>query len=144
MNFGKMTAIAIAASVVAGPAYAYDDKDVIDYRQHIMKVLDAQTASVGMLVSTLITNDNLVAHLDAIAATAKAATKSFEPKVLGGESSPEVWAKWDDFKKRMDDMATKTAALAETARAHGQDAIMADMVAAFSCKSCHDLYRIKK
>lgn len=45
--------IALLALVAFLPfqAGAYDDKDVIDYRQHIMKSLDEQVAAVGMIVS---------------------------------------------------------------------------------------------
>lgn len=136
-----VTLLTMSTSLTAS---AFEDKDVIDYRQNLMKALDSQTAALGMVVSTLITSENLIQHLDAIALTAKASMKSFEPKVQGGESLPVVWEKWDDFSKRMNDFITKTQALAETGRKQGQDAVVADMVAALSCKSCHDVYREKK
>ena len=101
-------------------AQAYDDQDVIDYRQHIMIALDEQTAAFGMVVSTQVNNDNLVAHLENIALTAKAALKSFEPKVLGGESKSLVWEQWQDFSERMTTFAVATEKLAETARTQGR------------------------
>ena len=138
------TAGLVTTLVLPLTAYAVDDKDVIDYRQHIMKTLDEQTAALGMVVSTQVPNNNLVAHLDAIALIAKSSLKSFEAKVPGGESKPVVWEKWDDFSARMNELATKTAALAEIGRTRGQDAVVADMVTALTCKGCHDIYREKK
>ena len=134
----------VAAILLPGAANAFEDKDVIDYRQNIMKSLDSQTAALGMVISTQITSENLVQHLDTIALTAKMSLKSFEQKVQGGESLPAVWDKWDDFKKRMNDFVVNTQKLAETGRTQGQDAVVAGMVDALSCKSCHDLYREKK
>ncbi|MBY0511465.1 MAG: cytochrome c [Rhodospirillaceae bacterium] len=137
-------AIVLAALIPATHAFAYDEKDVIDYRGHIMKSLDAQAAALGMIVSTQIPADNLIAHLDAIALTAQQSLKSFEQKVPGGESKPLVWEQWKDFSERMNTFAAKTAELAQTARTKGQDAVVADMVSALACKSCHDIYRNKK
>jgi cytochrome c556 len=138
---------ALAAAMTIGApmsAQALDDKDVIDYRQRIMKALDAQTAAIGMIVSTQIPEDNLVAHAEAIALMAKTALKSFEPKVQGGEAKPEVWSNWPDFEKRMKDFADKTEKMAKAAKEGGVPIVMEQMVDALSCKSCHDLYRSKK
>lgn len=137
-------AAAMATLLPFTAAHAYDDKDVIDYRQHIMVSLDEQTAAFGMIVSTQITNDNLVSHLETIALEAKTALKSFEAKVPGGEAKPLVWEQWKDFSERMNAFAAATEKLAETARTKGQEAVMADMVTALSCKGCHDIYRNKK
>ena len=70
-----------------------DDQDVIDYREHIMKTLDEQTAAVGMILSSAVPGDNAAAHLRAIALTAQIALKAFEPKVPGGQAKPEVWSR---------------------------------------------------
>lgn len=142
MNFAA--AVMLAALVPVTQAYAYDDKDVIDYRQHIMKALDEQTAAFGMVVSTQIENDNVISHLETIALTAKTALKSFEAKVPGGESKPAVWEQWKDFSDRMNTFVAATDKLVQTARTQGQAAMMQDMVGALSCKGCHDVYRNKK
>ncbi len=137
-------AVAVAM-VTALPIIARaDDKDVIDYREHIMKTLDAQTAAIGMIVSTQVGDDNLVAHAEAIAVTAKQALKSFEAKVPGGESKPEVWSNWPDFEKRMKDFVEKTDKLAASAKTGGVPVVMEQMVDALTCKGCHDVYRSKK
>lgn len=137
-------AVAVAMVMALPMAARADDKDVVDYREHIMKTLDAQTAAIGMIVSTQIGEDNLVAHAEAIALTAKQALKSFEAKVPGGESKPEVWSNWPDFEKRMNDFVEKTAKLAASAKTGGVPVVMEEMVDALSCKGCHDVYRNKK
>ena len=121
-----------------------DDQDVIDYRRHIMETLKAQTAALGMIMSGAIPDDNVVAHIDIIAATAATALKAFEPKVEGGDARAEVWAKWDDFSARMNEFAAKTAAMSKTAHEKGKDEALLQAVDALSCKQCHDDYRVKK
>src|SRR5678815_4118900 len=106
-SFSILGIVAITAGVLS-PAYA-DDKDVIDYREHIMNTLNEQAAALGQILSTIIPGDNAVAHVDALALTASTALKAFEPKVLGGESKPEVWQNWADFSKRMNEFAQKMA-----------------------------------
>ncbi len=144
--FGYAGSFALAALLVAAsPASVRaDDKDVIDYRQHIMKSLDAQVAALGQILTTVIPDTNLASHLEVIALTASQGLKSFEPKVPGGESKPEVWAKWDDFSKRMNDFARLTREAATIAKTKGNQEAANFVVDALTCKQCHDLYREKK
>jgi cytochrome c556 len=121
-----------------------DDQDVIDYRKHIMSTLQAQTAALGMIMSGAIPDDSVVAHMDIIAATAATALKSFEPRVEGGEAKAEVWARWDDFSRRMNEFVAKTAAMARTAREQGKDEALLQVMDALTCKQCHDDYRVRK
>jgi len=121
-----------------------DDQDVIDYRRHIMETLKAQTAALGMIMSGAIPDDNAIAHMDIIAATAATALKAFEPRVEGGDAKAEVWSKWDDFSARMNEFAAKTAAMAKTAHEKGKDEALAQSVDALTCKQCHDVYREKE
>lgn len=127
------------------PMFAYaDDKDVIEYRMHIMNTLNEQTAALGMILSSVIPADNTAAHLEAISLTAKTALRAFEPKVQGGQSKPEVWTQWSDFSKRMNEFAQKTEEVARIARDKGNDAAQAVMMDALTCKGCHDVYRDEK
>jgi cytochrome c556 len=120
---------------------AVDNKDVIDYRQHIMSTLNEQAGALGEILSSAIPDDNVVAHLDALALTASTALKAFEPKVPGGEAKPEVWSNWAEFSKRMNEFAAMTAKMAKTAHEDGKDAALGQVVDALSCKGCHDTYR---
>lgn len=117
------------------------DKDVIDYREHIMRTLNEQAAALGQILSTAIPDDNATAHLDAIAMTASVALKAFEPMVPGGEAKPEVWNNWPDFSKRMAEFSRKIAAAAKLAKEQGSGAAMANIVDVLNCKECHDIYR---
>jgi cytochrome c556 len=135
---------ALLGAMAPAAAWAAQDDDVIAYRQNLMKAVDAQTAALGMILSGAVPPDNLVSHLDTIALIAASMPASFEPKVVGGESSAEVWAKWADFSERINTFAANTAKVAKIAREQGQDAIMSDLAVALSCKACHDVYRTKK
>lgn len=133
-------ASALLALVDAGPASA-NDEDAIAYRQHIMNSLQEQTAALGKILSGAVPDDNAVAHMQALALIASTALKSFESKVPGGDSKPEVWSDWDDFSGRMQEFARLTATMAQAAREEGKDAGLSHAIAALNCKSCHDVYR---
>lgn len=121
-----------------------DDKDVVEYRQRIMKSLQEQTAAFGQILSGAGPTENTQAHMDALALSASLALKAFEAKVPGGEAKADVWSNWPDFAKRMQDFADKTAHMAKTGREQGTDAAVMEVLDALSCKSCHDLYRDEK
>ncbi len=134
--------IVAALSLGAAGAARAEDKDVIEYRQHIMKTLQEQTAIIGEIVSSAVPADNLTNHAEAIALAAQMSLKSFEAKVPGGESKPDVWAKWPDFSKRMNDFAAATRLFADTAKKGASVSEMTSILtAALPCKECHDTYR---
>jgi cytochrome c556 len=140
---GMAGAIALWA-LLAGVAAAADNNDVIDYRQHIMNTLNEQAAALGEILSGAVPDDNVIAHMDALAITASTALKAFEPKVPGGQAKPEVWSNWADFSKRMNEFAQGTAAMAKLAHEQGKEAGLAKVMDALSCKKCHDTYRQEK
>ena len=134
--------VLFALQVVAGASA--DNNDAVDYRQHIMKALNEQAGALGEILSGAVPDDNVLAHLDALALTASTALKAFEPKVPGGEAKPEVWSNWPDFSRRMNEFAQGTAAMAKLAHEQGKDAGLAKVMDALSCKKCHDTYRKEK
>jgi cytochrome c556 len=121
-----------------------DDKDVVEYRQHIMKSLEQQTAALGQILSGVGPTENTVAHMQTLALTASIALKSFEPKVPGGAAKPEVWKDWAEFSKRMKDFADKSAEMAKIGREQGADQAALHVIEALPCKGCHDVYRDEK
>ncbi len=136
---------AMSFSQAQAAAATYADKDVIDYREHIMKTLQEQTAIMGMIVSTLAPPEQMALHAEAIALAAKMASTSFEQKVPGGEAKPEIWAKYDDFSKRMKSFVEKSQAMADAAKKGASTTEITEMlVEALPCKDCHDLYRDEK
>ena len=120
------------------------DKDVIDYREGIMKALKEQSAALGQILSGSVPDDNAVSHLNTLALLASAAPKAFEPKVQGGEARAKVWADWPDFSKRMSEFVRNINAAAKTANEQGKDAALGDILNALDCKSCHEVYREEK
>jgi cytochrome c556 len=135
----------LAVGTMVPAAIAADAKpDAVVYREHIMNTLEVQVAALGQILSGATPDDQVVSHLETIAETASQALKSFEPKVEGGEALPVVWQKWDDFSARMKDFQAKTRAAADTAKAQGKDAALANILDALRCKDCHDIYRTKQ
>ena len=120
-----------------------DDQDVIDYRRHIMHTMGEQVAMLGMIMEQRAPATNLATHAQILAITASTAKKAFEPNVEGGEAKPEVWAKWPDFAKRLDELVAVTDALAKTAKA-GDVSATAPKLKELTCKGCHDTYRKPK
>lgn len=142
LTLAALAMLPALATPATPPAPA--DKAAVDYRQHIMKTLNEQTAALGQILSGAVPDDNVQMHLDALALTASSALKAFEAKAPGGEAKPEVWAKWADFSKRMNEFAEKTAMMAKAGREEGKDAAFTYAVDALSCKSCHDVYSTVK
>jgi cytochrome c556 len=138
-----MLLAALGVIALQPPALA-DDEDVITYRELVMKEMDAESSALGMMVAGQIPADALVSQTKALAASAKATLKAFESKVPGGEAKPEVWAKWDDFSKRMQTFMQKTDDLARAVDSTNLNAFAEKMTDALTCKQCHDVYRTKK
>jgi len=140
-RFPNAILAALLVSVGAADAASRADEDVIAYRQHIMNSLQEQTAALGKIMSGAVPDDNAVAHMQALALIASTALASFEPRVPGGESKPEVWSDWADFSRRMEEFARLTAKMSQAAQDGGKDAGLAHAIEALNCKSCHDDYR---
>jgi cytochrome c556 len=109
-----------------------------------MKTMGEQTAAIEMIVDQKAPATNFATHERILAITAATAKKAFEPKVLGGDAKPEVWAKWPDFAKRLDTLAAAMEGLAKTAKDGGVTATAPKLQTAITCKSCHDTYRLEK
>jgi cytochrome c556 len=144
-RFAKFAgSVALVATMLAPVMASADDKDVIDYRQHLMNTLDAQSGALGQILSTVIPDKNAAGHLEIIALTASLCPKAFEPKVPGGEAKPEVWAKWDDFSKKMASFVEGSAKVSKDAKEKGAAQAMNNILDALPCKGCHDVYRDEK
>ena len=136
-------AMSFGSSQAAAPAY--DPKDAIEYRERIMKTLQSQTAIIGMMASMAIPVDTIKNTAEAIALSAKLASKSFEQNAPGGEAKPEVWTKYADFKSKMDAFVVDSQKLADAAnKGAGLGELTELLVPALPCKDCHDLYRAEK
>jgi cytochrome c556 len=139
----RLIAAACVACTLFTPAQA-NEEDAREYREHIMKSLNAQAAILGQIVSTAVPPDNLQAHMDSIALLASTALAAFEPKAPGGEAKPEVWSQWPDFSKRMKEFAEKTAAAAKLGHTASPEEALSNMLDVMDCKGCHEVYRNEK
>jgi len=142
----RLPAVATLLFALLAPAAAFaDNKDTVDYRAHVMRTLNEQSAALGQILSGVIPEKNAAAHLEALALTASTALKAFEPKVPGGESKADVWNNWADFSKRMNEFVRQAREAAKAAKDKGLTSAGPNaMDAMASCKNCHDLYREEK
>jgi cytochrome c556 len=137
-GFAFVAAVALPAVVHADPT------DDVDYRKHVMKSMGAQAAILASMAQQKIPADNFALHAQSLALSASTALKAFEPNSPGGDAKPEVWAKWADFSKRMNELAANTAEFAKLAQSGGMAAAAPKMQTTFTCKGCHDTYREQK
>ncbi len=144
--FNAVVLSLLATAVMVPGSASADDQDTIDYRQHIMKTMGELTAALGQILQqkVVVAPEAFVSHAETLAITAKMAKSAFQPKVLGGESKPEVWASWADFAKRLDELVVYTDAVASAAKSGGAAAAGPKLNDAHVCKDCHDHYRQKK
>jgi cytochrome c556 len=132
------------AVLLAAPAVAAENKDIIDYRINLMKTLGEQASAIGKISQGKVTNvDNLAAHAQTIALNVAAAKKAFGPNVVGGTATQAVWDNWKDFNDRFTALETAANDVAAAAKAGGLDAAKPKMAGLFTCKACHDIYRTK-
>ncbi|MDB6091169.1 MAG: cytochrome [Gammaproteobacteria bacterium] len=142
----KLTLVGAAfmgTSLLPVNAFA-DDQEVIDYREHVMKTMGEQVAAMNQMRQAKIAPENLAVHAEILAVTAATAKNAFTPRVVGGKAKAEVWANWQDFSKRLNELVAATADLAKTAKQGGLAAAAPKMESALTCKGCHDVYREEK
>ena len=144
MKFGIISA-AIAAIVLSlgfSSVQAAEDKDVIDYRQNLMKSLGAHGAALGAIAQNKVPyGDNLALHADAIAAASDAALLAFKQDLPGGTAAANIWTDWDDFEGRFMALSVAAKDVAAAARSGGMAEAGPKMGGMFICKACHDEYR---
>jgi len=131
--------IAIVALQVSTLARA-DDDDVIEYRQDIMKTMGDQAAAISLILEKKAPTENFPIHARILVVAASTALNAFEPRVIGGHAKADVWSKWRDFSRRMDELRSGLETLSKTADRDGYSAAAPKVRAALSCKGCHDLY----
>lgn len=123
------------------------DKDITDYRQNLMKSLGAHAGALGAIAQNKVPyGDNLALHADAIAAASEAALLGFKENVPGsakGTAGANIWENWADFEARFVALASSARDVAAAARSGGMAEAGPKMGGLFTCKSCHDIYRIE-
>ena len=134
--------IALVGTLLPISGFA-DDQDVRDYRSRVMKTLGEQFGALNMISKGKAPAGDIAAQAEVLRITASLAKSAFEPKVPGGNAKPEVWDKWDDFSKRLDEMVAAADDVAKSAKQGGVAAVTPKL-SSLSCKGCHDVYRVEK
>src|SRR5690606_5043942 len=111
-------------------------QDVRDYRVHVMKTLGEQFAALNQIAKGKAPAADVATQAQVLNIAAGMAKIAFTPKVPGGDAKPEIWDKWDDFSKRLDELVAATADLAKAAQQGGVAAV-APKLGGLSCKGCH-------
>jgi cytochrome c556 len=128
-----------AASINASPEHT------IEYRQNIMKAMDAHATAIGQILALMVPPDNLAGHFEGLLISTRQAKAAFKDHVEGGESKPEVWTNWADFSAKLDKMEEGALRAVEAAKSSSEVGYIAEFaVDAMACKGCHDVYREKK
>jgi cytochrome c556 len=139
---GLSLAVVIGLPLAASVAQEAPKDPVLAYRSAVMKSMGDHSAAMGAILQKKVAYDqNLSIHLEGIALGARAAQKGFETKMVAGTAKEDVWTNWKDFSARLTKLDTDMTALAKKAKAGPVDA--KEVMAALSCKSCHDTYRTK-
>lgn len=130
-----------AAWLVLVPGIARaDDADVIEYRQHIMKSLDAQFEAVMLILTARAPEAHILGHMEALEETASLAVKVFETKALGGKASPKIWDDWAHFSATMKEFDERLKTAVAMTRTQGAPGALQGLEFV-SCQKCHDVYR---
>jgi cytochrome c556 len=126
-------------SLVSASAYA-DDGDTEDYRVHIMKTMGEQAAAIELIIEERAPADALATHVQILLTVSSTALKSFEPKVVGGETKPEVWTNWPDFARRMNELTSNLQTIANSLTSAGPVAAIPKIKSMLACGGCHEIY----
>jgi cytochrome c556 len=140
--------LTLSLLAMASALYAADSKEIIKYRQNIMKTIGANaSASAAILQGKVDHKDRLSDHAKTLDTFTKDIAELFPKGSDSGDTRalPSVWKDWGDFEKSAKDTHEKAAAFSKAVASNDGAAIKA----AFkdlgeSCKSCHKDYRKKK
>ncbi len=150
---GMVAAIGLGAGLGGGLAQAGDDgKNVIAYRQNVMKGIAAHITQIAMVAKGEVSfAGHVAANATAMANAAKIIPELF-PKGTGEgeagvptEAKAEIWKDWDKFAAAAKNLEAQTTKLAEVAGGGDVGAIGAQLgEVGKACGGCHEPFRTKK
>jgi cytochrome c556 len=134
--------LALAASMVLWSGAALStSQPVVEYRQYLMKTLEAQFQAITLIYIAKAPAENLHSHLTAALLTARMMPAAFESRVQGGASQPQIWTKWDDYARHMREFEARIAIALEASKNGTPPQEVLFHIDAISCRECHDRYR---
>lgn len=147
-------ALTIAAALTlaaAGTAFAQSAADkAIKYRQGVYAIIGWNFGPMAAMVKGEKPYDKeaFAKHAKNVAAVSHMVIEGFGPGTDKGaietKAKPEIWAKMDDFKSKMNKMNDEVAKLASVSQSGSFDDIKKQFGATGgACKACHDDYRNK-
>jgi cytochrome c556 len=151
----KKTLLAgLAVTIIAGAAWALDDKQAIratETRQAVLKVIGWNIGPMSGMVREQIPYDAAVfqRNADRIAYMGTMLVDAFRPDTtefpVETEALDNIWSEFGEFERLANAMNEKAVALNETAKGGDFDAVKAAFVElGQSCKDCHDKFREDK
>lgn len=149
----RKSVLVISAAITvlfAGHASAQaKPEDAIKYRQGAYKVMGWNFGPMAAMVKgeKPYDKDAFARNAGILEFASKLPIEGYGPGTDKGadtKAKPEIWARMDDFKAKMNKMNEETAKLAAIAKTGSFDEIKKQFGATGgSCKACHDDYRNK-
>ena len=136
-----LVSAAAAIGFYAGAPALAAGQDAVEYRQQLMKTLEAQFQAITLIYIADAPLQNLQSHLTAALLAARMLPAAFEPRALGGASQPQIWTKWDDYALQMGEFEARIAIALEAAKRGNPPREILFHIDAISCRQCHDRYR---
>ncbi|MGD9538057.1 MAG: cytochrome c [Alphaproteobacteria bacterium] len=141
----------LAAGALGGPAQADDAKNVIAYRQNVMKGIAAHITQIAMVAKGEVSfTDQVAGNARAIAGAAGGIPAVFPEgsgEAPGAETAaqPAIWQQWDKFTASAQALQTEATKLAEIAEGGGDAAAIGAQLGELgkTCGGCHEPFRKK-
>ncbi|TXH62748.1 MAG: cytochrome c [Thiothrix sp.] len=155
MKFGKMamiTAAVLSTAIVMGSAWAAKQSPqeaAIEYRQSAFTMIRNHFGPMAGMVKGEIPFDAAVfkKNAEAVATLSQFPINGFIDRSYEGDTAakPEIAAKMEDFRAKMETFKVEAANLAKAADGASDIAALKPQFGkvAESCKACHDMYREK-
>jgi cytochrome c556 len=132
--------VLLSGVVRADTPTAPSARDIVEYRQQMMRTLDAQFTAVMLILTHRAPVTHIDLHMEALLETSKLGFKVFEPAVYGGGSRHKVWDDWEGFSVRMNEFNERLTTAVMMTRTFGAPGALQGLEYV-SCSKCHDGYR---
>lgn len=149
-----LAGVVLASGALGWAARAADDaKNVVAYRQNVMKGIAAHITQIAMVAKGEVSfTDQVAGNARSIATAAMAIPAIFPKGSAMGEAGvetaakPEIWQQWDKFTASAEAVQAEANKLAEVAEGGGDMAAIGAQLGELgkACGGCHDSFRQKK
>jgi cytochrome c556 len=142
----------LAGGIVTGVSAADDPKNVIAYRQTVMKGIAAHITQIAMVAKGEVSfAGHVAANAQAMANAAKTIPELFPKGTAMGEAGvetdakPEIWKDWNKFTAAASNLEAQATKMAEVAAGGDIAAIGAQLgEVGKACGGCHEPFRKEK